>query len=60
MWKNRGQFTDCIACRMWKTFAAGKHCEECRGMLYFKMNQCQKLEKLKSYEIMVLKRPALP
>ena len=46
---------------MWKTFAFGKHCEECRGMLYFRMYQCQNIVKLKQDETMArLKRPALP
>ena len=46
---------------MWKTFAFDKHCEECRGMLYFRMYQCQNIVKLKQNETMArLKRPALP
>ena len=61
MWKNLSRITDCIACWMWKTFAFGKHCEECRGMLYFRMYQCQNIVKLKQNETMArLKRPALP
>ena len=61
MWKNLSRITDCIACWMWKTFAFGKHCEECRGMLYFRMYQCQNIVKLKRNETMArLKRPALP
>lgn len=44
-----------------ENFAFGKHCEECRGMLYFRMYQCQNIVKLKQNETMArLKRPALP